>query len=163
VKVGKIVSDTRLIVNMEGFILSDDESKAPLANKNIYITNQKGEQFFATTTDDKGRFQFKNLPFDKDYLIEVEGSEELALQKKKYGFFEYSLLETEKMAMSSISEPDPWMKITTLSAEKKQLEIIENIYYESGSATLPKAGEELLMKAVEALKSNPKLTLEIES
>ena len=42
VKVGKIVSDTRLIVNMEGFILSDDENKAPLANKNIYITNQKG-------------------------------------------------------------------------------------------------------------------------
>lgn len=295
VKVGKIVSDTRLIVNMEGFILSDDENKAPLANKNIYITNQKGEQFFATTTDEKGRFQFKNLPFDKDYLIEVEGSEELALQNKKfivadkagkpvlksnangknkfnfeilqtdfvalslmemddvslainlsgrvyalmpeqtainnltlqlikpngevllkktdangyfvflnvspadsysfkideieakninsttivitnssgqiiktiqknqYGFFEYQLLETEKTQMATVSEPDPWMKITTLSAEKKQLEIIENIYYESGSATLPKAGEELLLKAVEALKLNPKLTLEIES
>lgn len=295
VKVGKIVSDTRLIVNMEGMILSDDESKAPLANKNIYITNQKGEQFFATTTDGKGHFVFKNLPFDKDYLIEVEGQEELALQNKKfvladkngkavlksnvigknrfnfeilqtdfvalslmemdevalainvsgrvyalmpeqvplnnltlqlikpngevllkktdangyfnyvgldpsgnytfkideleakninsttivitnasgqiiktiqknqYGMFEYQLLETEKTQMSSISEPDPWMKITNLSSEKKHLEIIENIYYESGSATLPKAGEELLMKAVEALKSNPKLTLEIES
>jgi tetratricopeptide (TPR) repeat protein len=295
VKVGKIVSDTRLIVNMEGFILSDDGNKVPLANKNIYITNQKGEQFLATSTDEKGHFVFKNLPFDKDYLIEIEGQEELALQNKKfvladkngkevlksntigknrfnfeilqtdfvalslmemddvalainlsgrvyalmpeqvpinnltlqlikpngevllkktdangffnfvgvnpsgsysfkideleakniasttivitnsagqiiktiqknqYGMFEYQLLETEKSQMSSISEPDPWMKITTLSPEKKHLEIIENIYYESGSASLPKAGEELLMKAVEALKANPKLTLEIES
>lgn len=295
VKVGKIVSDTRLIVNMEGTILSDDGSM-PLANKNIYITNQKGEQFFATTTDSKGHFIFKNLPFDKDYLIEIEGLEnDLTLQNKNFiladkngktvlksnstgkhkfnfellqtdltalslmeidevaltinisgklfglmpaqtplpniniqlirsngevlikktdatgyfsfpgvspsesfsfkideieakninsttivittisgqiiktihrnelGFFEYKLLETEKSQMSAIDEPDPWLKITTLSKDKTQLEIIENIYYESGKATLSKDAEKILMKAVEALKSNPKLTLEIES
>lgn len=295
VKVGKIVSDTRLVVNMEGYILSDDENKIPLVNKNIYITNQKGEQFLATTTDEKGHFIFRNLPFDKDYLIEIEGEDNLSLTNKNFimtdkagkavlksnvtgrnkfnfellqtdfvalslmevddvaltvnlsgkiyalmpeqtpinnltlllvkasgetlskktdvngyfnfigvnpgdsysfkidetetkninssvivitnnsgkiiktikknasGYFEYQLLETEKSLMSTISEPDPWMKITTMSSEKKQLEIIENIYYESGSATLPKEAEVMLMKAVEALKANPKLTLEIES
>ncbi len=295
VKVGKIVSDTRLVVNMEGYILSDDESKLPLANKNIYITNQKGEQFLATTTDEKGHFVFRNLSFDKDYLIEIEGEDNLNMTSKNFiladkagkpvlksnitgrnkfnfellqtdfialslmeiddvaltvnlsgkiyalmpeqtpinnltlllvkangevlskktdvngyfnfmnvnpgdsysfrvdetetkninssvivitnnsgqiiktikknasGYFEYQLLETEKSSMSTISEPDPWMKITTMSAEKKQLEIIENIYYESGSATLPKEAETMLMKAVEALKTNPKLTLQIES
>jgi tetratricopeptide (TPR) repeat protein/outer membrane protein OmpA-like peptidoglycan-associated protein len=295
VKVGKIVSETRLIVNMEGYILSDDENKIPVANKNIYITNQKGEQFIVTTTNDKGYFIFRNLPFDKDYLIEIEGEDNLGLTNKNFvladksgkpilksnvtgrnkfnfellqtdfvalslmeidnvtltvnlsgkiyalmpeqtpinnltlllvksngeilskktdvngyfnflnvnpgdsysfkideaetknvnssvivitnskgqiiktikrnasGYFEYQLLETEKSLMSTISEPDPWMKITTMGAEKKQLEIIENIYYESGSSTLPKEAEVMLMKAVDALKSNPKLTLEIES
>lgn len=295
VKVGKVVSDTRVVVTMEGIILSDDNSNTPLANKNIYITNQKGEQFLATTTDEKGYFKFRNLPFDKDYLIEIEGQDEISLQSKgfvladkngkhvlkssaggknkfhfellqtdlvalslmeiddvalninisgklyglmpsqtplnninvqlvksngevimkrtdangffsfsnvnpgesfsfkideneakniptstivitdikgqviktvqknQYGFFEYKLLETEKSQMSSISEPDPWLKITTLNKEKKQLEIIENIYYESGSYSVPKNAEEILMKAVEALSANPKLTLEIES
>lgn len=296
VKVGKIVSDTRLIVNMEGTILSDDGTKMPLANKNIFITNQKGEQFFATTTDEKGHFVFRNLPFDKDYLIEVEGIEnDLTLQNKGFvlannngktilksnatgkhkfnfellqtdltalslmtiddialtvnisgklfglmptqtplpninlqllkangeviikktdangyfnfpgvspnesfsfkideteaknintstivittisgqiiktilknelGFFEYKLIDTEKSQMSAIDEPDPWLKITTLSKEKNQLEIIESIYYESGSATLNDAAKLILMKAVDALKSNPKLSLEIES
>ena len=85
------------------------------------------------------------------------------IKKNASGYFEYKLLETEKSLMSTIAEPDPWMKITTMSAEKKQLEIIENIYYESGSATLPKEAETMLMKAVEALKLNSKLTLEIES
>jgi tetratricopeptide (TPR) repeat protein len=295
VKVGKIVSDTRLVVNMEGIMLSNNGTKSPIANRNIFITNQKGEQFLATTTDSQGRFAFKNLPLDKDYLIEIEGQDDLSLQNKgfiladktgkpvlqsiasgknkfnfellktdfatltlmeiddvamsinvsgkvyglipertplnnltlqllkangeillkktdmngffsflnvspteefsfkidetesknisattiiitsangqviktiqrnQYGFFEYKLLEIEKSLMASIAEPDPWMKITTLNAEKKQLEIIENIYYESGSAALPKAAEDVLLKAVEALKSNPKLTLEIES
>ncbi|MES2513347.1 MAG: OmpA family protein [Bacteroidota bacterium] len=295
VKVGKIVSDTRLVVNMEGFILANDGSNNPIANKNIFITNQKGEQFLATTTDEKGHFVFRNLALDKDYLIEIEGQDDISLntkgfiladkggkpvlkstlagknkfnfellqtdfvalslmeiddvamtinvagkifalmpdrtplnnltlqlvkangdvllkktdlngffnflnvspteefsfkideaeskninattivitsvsgqiiktiQKNQYGFFEYKLLDIEKSQMATIAEPDPWMKITTLSAEKKQLEIIENIYYESGSAALPKAAEDILMKAVEALKANPKLTLEIES
>jgi tetratricopeptide (TPR) repeat protein/outer membrane protein OmpA-like peptidoglycan-associated protein len=295
VKVGKIVSDTRLIVNMEGYILSDDDSKTPLANKNIFLTNQKGEQFIASTTDEKGHFIFKNLPFDKDYLIEIEGEDNVTftnknfvltdklgkpvlkstitgknkfnfellqtdfvalslmeiddvaltvnlsgkifalmpeqtpignltlqlikssgeiltkktddngyfnflnvspgdsysfkidemetkninssvivitnnsgqiiktINKNQYGYFEYKLLETEKTLLASISEPDPWLKITNLSAEKRQLEIIENIYYESGSATLPKEAEEILLKAIDAMKMNPKLTLEIES
>lgn len=295
VKIGKIVSDTRVIVNMEGIILANDSSGAPLANKSIFLTNQKGEQFFSTKTDENGHFKFRNLPFDKDYLIEVEdqdvslhkkgfiladkngkhllksnptskdkfnfellqtdlvslslmdiddvalsinlGGRILAvtsavqtplanitlqlikpngdivmkktdangyfnfvninpsesysfkideneakniaastivitdvkgqiiktIQKNQYGFFEYKLLETEKSQLSSISEPDPWLKITTLNKDKKQLEIIENIYYESGSYSVPKAAEEILEKAVEALKANPKLTLEIES
>lgn len=295
VKVGKIVSDTRVIVNMEGMILADDETNTPLANKNIYITNQKGEQFLATKTDKKGYFKFRDLPFDKDYLIEIEGHEDISfkskgfiltdkngkhilksnlvgknkfnfellqtdhvalslmeiddvsmminisgrlygltptqtplvgitiqlikasgevmikktdangyfnfvnvnpgesysfkideaeakninastiiitdikgviiktIQKNQYGFFEYKLLETEKTHLSSISEPDPWLKITTLNSERKQLEIIENIYYESGSYSVPKVAEEILEKAVNALKLNPKLSLEIDS
>ena len=295
VKVGKIVSDTRVIVNMEGMIVSDDNSGTPLANKNIYITNQKGEQFYTTTTDAKGYFKFRDLPFDKDYLIEVEGLDDITLQgkgfiltdktgktilksnatgknkfnfellqtdlvalslmqiddvamminisgkiyglmpaqtplinitlqlikangevimkktdsngyfnftninpgetysfkideeeaknittntiiitdikgqiiktihKNQYGFFEYKLLDTEKSQLSSITEPDPWLKIINLSKDKPKLEIIENIYYESGSYSVPKSAEEILMKAVDALKTNSKLTLEIES
>ena len=124
VKVGKIVSDTRLIVNMEGYILSDDESKQPLANKNIYITNQKGEQFLATTTDDKGHFVFRNLPFDKDYLIEIEGGDNLNMTSKNFVLadkagkpvlkstitgrnkFNFELLQTDFIALSLMEIDD---------------------------------------------------------
>lgn len=105
----------------------------------------------------------KNIPTTTILITDIKGQVIKTLQKNQYGFFEYKLLDTEKSQLATISEPDPWLKITTLNKEKKQLEIIENIYYESGGYSVPKNAEEILLKAVEALKSNPKLTLEIES
>lgn len=72
IKIGRIVSETRAIVNLEGIILSNDASHQPLIDKTIYLTNEKGEQFYAGKTDSKGYFIFENLPIDKNYLIEVE-------------------------------------------------------------------------------------------
>lgn len=296
VKVGKIASETRVIANLEGIILSADSTGQPLANKTIYLTNHKGEQFYAGKTDAQGHFKFENLPVDKDYLIDLDDAD-VSLHKKGFvladkngkvimrsiasadnknkfafellqtdmatlslmtmddvsmtisiggkllgytssqfplpninlqlvkangevltqktnesgyfnfvsldpgsnysfridenearsinaskiiitdhkgqvvkvisrneqGFFEYKMLETDKSQLASITEPDPWLKITTLNKDKKELAIIENIYYESGSFMVPKNSEPILDKAVAALKSNPKLTLEVES
>lgn len=296
IKVGKIVSETRAIVNLEGIILSNDSSMNPLANKRIFITNQKGEIFYTGVTSEKGYFKFENIPIDKNYLIELEEtevsmknkgfvladkngkvvmsatrnakeknkfsfellktdittmslmsiddlplliniggkliglsttqiplaninlqlikengevlikktddngffnfinlnpnenytfkiSEEEAkninvstiiiadyngkiiktISKNNFGFFEYKILTIEKTQLSSISEPDPWMKSITLNKDKNELTIIENIYYESGSFTVPKSSEVILDKAIEALKSNNNIILEVES
>ena len=296
IKVGKIVSETKTIVNLEGIILANDNSGNPIANKTILITNQKGEVFYSGKTSDKGYFKFENLPIDKDYLIEIEDEsmefknsgfiladkngkhimksvasskeknkfcfellqtdmstlslmtvDELPLMinikgklmgletnqfplpgitfelikdngesisrttddngafnfanlnphenytfkisqeeakkinaskviimdykgqvikiisKNENGFFEYKILSVEKSQLSEISEPDPWLKTMTLNPNKKELTIIENIYYESGSFLIPKVSETILDKAIEALKANPKVILEVES
>lgn len=296
IKIGRIVSETRAIVSLEGIILSNDGSGKPLVNKQIFLTNQKGEEFYEGRTDSKGYFIFENLPVDKDYLIQVEesdaqmrqtgfvladkngktvmksspsansrnsfsfellqvdaatmslmsiddvplmvnisgrlmgmtttqvplagvslqlvkGNNEVmtrrtdengyfmftslkpgenysfridaeeaktintnkvlildykgqvlkVISKNDAGFFEYKLLDIEKTQLSTITEPDPWANITFAIKAKKELSIIENIYYESGSFAVPKSSEALIDKAVEALKANPKLTLQVES
>ncbi len=296
IKIGRIVSETRAIVSLEGIILSNDFSGKPLINKTIYLTNQKGEQFYVGKTDSKGHFIFENLPVDKDYLIQVEEEDVLlrqtgyvladkngkpvmkstqstnhatsfsfellqidastmslmtiddaplminiggrlmgmganqfplpniALQlvksnndvivkntdengyfsftnlkpgenysfkvdaevaktintnkilildhkgqvlkiisKNDAGFFEYKMLEVERTQLTSIAEPDPWANLTFNIKTKKEYAIIENIYYESGSFAVSKSSESILDKAVEALKANSKLTLQVES
>jgi tetratricopeptide (TPR) repeat protein/outer membrane protein OmpA-like peptidoglycan-associated protein len=296
IKIGHIVSETRAIVSLEGIILSNDGSGKPLINKQIFLTNQKGEEFYEGRTDSKGYFIFANLPVDKDYLIQVEESDaqmrqtgfvladksgktvmksspstnskssfsfELlqvdaatmslmsiddvplmvnisgrlmgmtttqvplpgvslqlvrgnndvvtrktdengyfmftslkpgenysfridaeeaktlntnkilildykgqvlkVISKNDAGFFEYRLLDIEKTQLSSITEPDPWANITFAIKAKKEFSIIENIYYESGSFAVPKSSEAVIDKAVDALKANPKLTLQVES
>lgn len=296
IKIGHIVSETRAIVSLQGIILSNDGSGKPLVNKQIFLTNQKGEEFYEGRTDSKGYFIFENLPVDKDYLIQVEendaqmrqtgfiladksgkavmksspsansknsfsfellqvdaatmslmsiddvplmvnisgrlmgmtttqvplpgvslqlvkGNNEVltrktdengyfmftslkpgenysfridaeeaktintnkvlildykgqvlkVISKNDAGFFEYRLLDIEKTQLSTITEPDPWANITFAIKAKKELSIIENIYYESGAFAVPKASEAIIDKAVEALKANPKLTLQVES
>lgn len=296
IKVGHIVSETRAIVSLEGIILSNDGSGKPLINKQIFLTNQKGEEFYEGRTDSKGYFVFENLPVDKDYLIQVEENDvqmrqtgfiladktgktvmksspsansknsfsfELlqvdaatmslmsiddvplmvnisgrlmgmtttqvplagvtlqlvknnsevmtrktdesgyfmftslkpgdsysfridaeeaktintnkvlildykgqvlkVISKNDAGFFEYKLLDIEKTQLSSITEPDPWENLTFAIKAKKEVSIIENIYYESGAFAVPKSSEAIINKAVDALKANPKLTLQVES
>ncbi|MES2132235.1 MAG: OmpA family protein [Bacteroidota bacterium] len=296
IKVGHIVSETRAIVSLEGIILSNDGSGKPLINKQIFLTNQKGEEFYEGRTDSKGYFVFENLPVDKDYLIQVEETDvqlrqtgyiladkngkavmksaqsannagsfafellqvdaatmslmsiddvplmvtisgrlmgvagtqvplpNVALQlvknnnevmvkktdengyfiftnlkpgesysfkidaeeaktintnkilildykgqvlkiisKNDAGFFEYKLLDVERTQLSSITEPDPWANLTFAIKAKKEVSIIENIYYESGAFAVPKSSESIINKAIDALKANPKLTLQVES
>lgn len=296
IKVGRIVSETRAIVNLEGIILSSDDAGKPLANKQIFLTNQKGEEFYEGRTDAKGYFMFANLPVDKDYLIQVEETDEQMRQKgfvladkngkavmksspsvnnpksfafellqvdaatlslmsmddtplmvnisgrlmaagatpvplpgvslqlvkgnlevltrktdergyflftslkpgeaytfkidaseaktinaskilivdnkgqvlkvisrNDLGFFEYRLLDVEKTQLSCITEPDPWDNLTFAIKLKKEVSIIENIYYESGAYEVPKSSEAIINKAVEVLKANPRLSLQVES
>lgn len=296
IKVGRIVSETRAIVSLQGIILSNDGSGKPLVNKQIFLTNEKGEEFYEGKTDSKGYFIFENLPIDKDYLIQVEENDvairqtgfvladksgkavmksspspirknsfsfELlqvdaaamslmsiddaplmvnisgrlmgmsttqvplpgvtlqliksnqevisrktddngyfiftslkpgesytfkidaeeakiintnkvlildykgqvlkVISRNDAGFFEYKLLDIEKTQLSSITEPDPWDNITFAIKAKKEVSIIENIYYESGAFAVPKSSEAIINKAIEALKANPRLTLQVES
>ncbi len=296
IKIGRIVSETRAIASLEGIILSNDGSGKPLINKTIYLTNERGEEFYAGKTDSKGYFRFEDLPMDKDYLIQVEEPDvklrqtgfiladktgkqvmksaqsannpnsfafellqvdastmslmsiddmplminiagrlmavsgtqvplpNVALQlvksnnevitkktdengyfnftnlkpgenysfkidieeakkintnkiiildykgqvlkiisKNDAGFFEYKLLDLERTQLSSITEPDPWDNLTFSIKAKKEVSIIENIYYESGAFVVPKSAEPIMDRAIEALKANPKLTLQVES
>jgi outer membrane protein OmpA-like peptidoglycan-associated protein len=50
-----------------------------------------------------------------------------------------------------------------LSKEKNEISIIENIYYTSNSSDILPEAEVVLNKAIEALKNNPKLTMEVQS
>ena len=296
IKVGKIISDSKVKVTFAGKILADDESKAPLQNRDVYLVNNKGEIFFVSKTDPSGRFKFVNLPYDQEYfltmdvtdsplskkvkfiiadennkpilasvqdgtskfkfqilpsdyntmelmtlddaplLIDIKGKliasneaksplsnitvvlmngkgEMMAtkktdafgaflfskllprenytiktdsaesrnitdnkilitdengkivkeLRKNPDGYFRFELLPADKIQLSKISEVDPWLKALKLSKDKTEMVIIENIYYPSGSWDILPEAEVVINKAIDALKSNPKLTIEVQS
>jgi outer membrane protein OmpA-like peptidoglycan-associated protein/tetratricopeptide (TPR) repeat protein len=297
IKVGRIIDNTRVRVDFAGNVLSDDANKKPYANKNIYITNEKGELLYQTKTDDKGHFKFDKLPYDKKYLLSLEvddasltgitkfvvtdnngnviltskmvekgkfnfeiipsdqnimslmtvndepvkidikgrliasNSDRTPLASIKFlllnevnevisfnvtdvdgnfsfqnllpsgkynfaidvldnnkiafdkilvtdengkiikeitknadGVFKFKFIESERAMMVTLAEDDfdPWVNLK-FSNTKKEIEIIENIYYESGSYKILPAAELILAKTIEAMKKNPTLLLEVQS
>jgi len=114
IKIGRIVSETRAIVNLEGIIISNNESGKPLINKTLYLTNQKGEQFYVGKTNEKGYFIFENLPIDKNYLIEVE-EEDVLLRQASYVLTD----KTGKPVMKSTPSAN---KVNSFSFELLQVE-----------------------------------------
>jgi outer membrane protein OmpA-like peptidoglycan-associated protein/tetratricopeptide (TPR) repeat protein len=296
IKVGRLINDSKVKVTFSGKILSDDDSKAPYNNRDVYLVNEKGEVFFVSKTDNNGHFEFTNLPYDQPYFLTMDVNDTPLAQKNKFiitdenntpilasaedgkqhfkfsilpsdyntmslmslddaplaidikgklvvandnktplanitvilmdgkgeaiarkktdpfgvflfsklvpkenysiktdslesqtlsytkilvtdeygkiikeltknpsGFFTYTMLLSERIQLSKISEVDPWLKTLKLSKEKNELVIIENIYYPSGSFEILPEAETVLVKAIDALKANPKLMLEVQS
>lgn len=74
-KLGKLMDESRLKVKFVGRLVTKDSTHTPFANKKVFVTNGKGEVLFETFTDPKGNFVFVNLPFDKNFLMTVDGSD----------------------------------------------------------------------------------------
>ncbi|MFN5182199.1 MAG: OmpA family protein [Bacteroidota bacterium] len=75
IKIGRIVDESKVKVVFSGRIVTDNELSKPFANCNVLLVNEKGEIMFAAKTDDKGKFTFKNLPFEKNYLMKIDAEE----------------------------------------------------------------------------------------
>ncbi len=52
-----------------GGILVNAENNQPIANKKIYIKNEKGDIMDSTTTNSLGSFAFKYLEYDQKYMV----------------------------------------------------------------------------------------------
>ena len=106
----------------------------------------------------------KRIPFNKVFVTDENGRIIKEILKNAEGVFKFKLLESEKAMLSTIAveDFDPWTNLK-FSNTKKEIEIIENIYYESGSFKILPAAEVILGKAIEAMKKNPALLLEVQS
>lgn len=130
IKLGKIFDETRVMVNFSGTIVSEDESKLPLSGKKVYLTNERGEVFYTTTTDVNGKFNFEKLPYDKNYLLafDVEDNTQLSgiksfvvlnnkgeailkSEKNQKGRFSFEVLKNDQMTMSLMSVEDAPMEV----------------------------------------------------
>jgi outer membrane protein OmpA-like peptidoglycan-associated protein/tetratricopeptide (TPR) repeat protein len=175
------MEDEPLKIDLKGKLLAGNDARSPLANVNIQLLNEKSEVVSTHKTDAYGFFQFsgilpemnysirvdaeetKNFPYDKIILTDEKGKIIKQIAKGVYGFFTYDFLVTEKTMLTTITEPDPWLKTMKLNKDNTQLVIIENLYYESGAFQIRPEFEVILNKAVDALKNNPRLTLEVQS
>jgi len=177
------VEDQPLHIDFKGKLIADNPDKTPLASVKFLLMNERDEIISFNTTDNSGGFLFTNLlpsgkynfaidvldskkiPFNKIIVTDEKGKIIKEITKNAEGVFKFNLLQSERMMMASISAEDfdPWVKLGGLNLLKKEVEIIENIYYESGSAKILPEAEAILNKAVDAMKKNPKLLLEVQS
>lgn len=130
IKLGKIFDETRVMVNFSGTIVSEDASKQPLSGKKVYLTNERGEVFYTTTTDVNGKFNFEKLPYDKNYLLafDVEDNTQLSgiksfvvlnnkgeailkSEKNQKGRFSFEVLKNDQVTMSLMSVEDVPMEV----------------------------------------------------
>lgn len=83
-KVGHIINDSKMKVTFAGNILSDDDTKSPFQNREVFLVNEIGEVFFAAKTDGYGRFKFENIPYDQPYFLTMDVTDSPLSAKQKF-------------------------------------------------------------------------------
>jgi outer membrane protein OmpA-like peptidoglycan-associated protein len=174
------VEDAELLMSMDGFMY--DQDKKPIANKKIKIKEENSDKVFDWTTDENGKFKFKNLSANKSYLFESDESDPtLGGARKIYiankdgkvfrmldivnGKFSYKIIEADKYEMGSFEVDDPWLQALDMKDKKggAPLTIVESILYASGDFKPDAAGQTILDKVSSVLASNPNLAIQIIS
>jgi len=175
------VNDEPVKIDIKGRLIANNANRTPLASIKFLLLNEVNEVISFNVTDVDGNFSFPNLlpsgkynfaidvldnnkiPFDKIFVTDENGKIIKEITKNAEGVFKFKFLESEKAMMVTLAEDDfdPWLNLKFKN--KKEIEIIENIYYESGSYKILPAAEEVLAKAVASMKKNPALLLEVQS
>lgn len=175
------MEDAPLTIDFKGRLVAGNNERTPLSNVNVIFLDENGSIVATQTTDGGGGFVFANvrpigdysisidpvsaktISYDKIIITDPKGKIIKEVTRDAGGMFKYRLLPEEKTQLAKISEIDPWIKTLNLSKDKNELVIIENIYYESGSVVILQDAEPIINKAINAMKSNPKIILEIQS
>lgn len=178
------VEEPELRLDMRGTLTGADSAHTVLPNTKLNVLNDQGNVVATTTTDEKGYFNFVNLPADQAYIMSVENVPDpgLAALGKLYvrddkgkvvktlrmgqnGKFEFRVVPNDLTTIGYVYVEDPWLRVLQMKAKQNQdsLLIIENIYYDYGSAVILPTAELTLAKVVKVMQLDPSITIEISS
>ena len=173
--------DANLVMEVFGYMY--DQNKKPIANAKLKIKEDivNGE-IKEVASSEKGKFNFKNLKGDKNYLFEADENDPnfkgvtkiyiadskgriyKVLDKNGNGKFIFKLLDADKVAMGEFVVDDPWLEALEMkNKQKAELTIVENIYYAFGDFKFDDAGQKIMDKIITVLNSNSKLIIEVSS
>jgi len=127
--------DVNLVMGIYGFMY--DQDKRPIANAKIRVMDPDGGNVQQLVTTDKGKFNFKNLKAEKDYLFETdENDPSLAGVQKIFiadskgriykvidmvgGKFSFKILEVDKVALGEFVVDDPMLRMAVKKRTEKQ-------------------------------------------
>jgi outer membrane protein OmpA-like peptidoglycan-associated protein len=178
------VTDTDLRLDLRGTLTGADSAKTLLPNATVNIIDAQGKILQTTKTDDKGYFNFQNLPADESFMVTVDGVNDAGLMGlgKLYirdangkvvkilrlnanGKFEFRVLPLDRVTLGTVYVDDPWLQVLQMKAkqQKDSLLIIENIYYDYGDFKILPAAEITLEKVVKVMQIDPNIIIEISS
>ncbi len=174
------VEDSELRFDFKGNLIT--ENKTPLSNSVINLVNEKGQIIQSAKTNEKGDFQFTNLPGDQIILFTLDEKDpNLKNYSKLYitdangnvikefgknnGKFVFTILPSDQKKLGVIYVDDPWLKVLKLKTDSKKdsLTIIENIYYNYGEYKLLPDAEKTLDKVINIMKNDNQLVIELSS
>lgn len=178
------VEDADLRMELFGYIY--DQDKKPFGNAKLTLFNPNYQINQTITTDANGKFSFKNLKANLEYLFDVDitdprletlkklfiadakGRIYKQLLKTAQGKFEFKVLSADKVAMGEFSADDPWLQVLEMKNKAKKdsvstITIIENVYYAFGDYKFDAAAQKVLDKVVTVMQSNPNLIVELSS
>lgn len=174
--------DDDLVMDIFGFVY--DENKKPISNAKLHLREEtKDGTVKEITTAANGKFNFRNLRADKNYIFEADDKDPVlngvkkiyvadskgriykVITKNGEGKFSFKVIESDKAMLGEFVVDDPWLAVLEMKnkKEKEELTIIENIYYEFGDYKFDQAGQKVLDKVITVLLSNPKLIIELSS
>lgn len=176
--------DMNMSMDIYGYMY--DQNKKPISTAKFRIKEAGAKtELQEIITAENGKFNFKNLKGDKNYLFETDDKDPVlsgvkriyiadskgriykVIDKDGTGKFTFKLLEADKTALGEFVVDDPWLQVLQLKNKKneeaKELTIIESIYYGSGDYKFDAAGQKVLDKVISVLASNPKLMIELSS
>ena len=174
------VDDKDLVMALNGYLY--DQDKKAIGNAKVTIFD-KAEVIENLITDEKGKFAFKNLGADKNYLFSIDDSDPRftnvtkiyiadsrgriyrEIKRNSTGKFQFDLLDIDKSAMGGYSVDDPWLEVLNMKNKQKQeaITIIESLYYAYGDFKIDAAGQNILDKVITVLNSNKNLNIELSS
>jgi outer membrane protein OmpA-like peptidoglycan-associated protein/tetratricopeptide (TPR) repeat protein len=174
------VDDKDLIMNLNGYLY--DQDKKAISNAKVTIFN-KNEVIENIITDSQGKFTFKNLGTDQNYLFSIDDTDPRMtnvtkvyvadakgriyreIKRSSKGRFQFDLIEVDRTAMGEYSVEDPWLEVLNMKNKEMQkaITIIESLYYAYGDYKIDAAGQNILDKVTTVLNSNKNLNIEISS
>ena len=175
------VKDDDLRVEMKGKVLTDETGK-PLSNATVQLVDENGKVLQTVTTDANGGFIFVNLPADKKFMVQLDEKDTKINIKNNYsitdafgkvigkfnlnsGKFKFIVLPTEQRTLATIYVDDPWLDVLKLKNNKKtdSITVVENIYFDYGSAEVLDAAKITLDKVVKVMKADPSITIDVSA
>ncbi len=174
--------DDNLVMDLFGYVY--DENKKPIINANIKMREDVASATFSEiNTSSTGKFNFRNLRADKNYIFEADDTDPVLKNIKKIyiadnkgriykiiskngeGKFTFKIIESDKALMGEFVVDDPWLAVLEMKNKKdnEALTIVENIYYELADHKFDAAGQKVLDKVITVLQTNAKLIIELSS
>jgi len=177
-----LIEDINVKMDLKGRMVGDNENN-PLQNLKILLLDNNYKVVDTATTNSKGDFTFKYLPYSKNLVLRFADTTDMInyssiiiydpngkvikyLSVKKGQRFDYKLLPGDLTQLNDLYIDDPWLNLTSKNPKKaatSNLVIIENIYFEFNQAILLPAAKQTLDKAILALKNNPSMKIEISA
>jgi outer membrane protein OmpA-like peptidoglycan-associated protein len=180
------VNDKDLRVDVLGMILRSGKNLDPIRNLRVNFTGADGGIIQTSTTDQQGKFRFKNLPYDDSHSFSIDEIEtqlkagekliltdekgktimEFVNDNKKY--FRFKFLSSEHSDLETTFADAPWLKVIDqeragATGGVNNMVIKEKVYFNSADATLLPQAQRTLDEVINVMSNVSEINIELSS